>query len=203
MSHELKGQERIVHKYEVEKLGAPFKVSIIDAVTIRKDPKSGKEMIHIPDLSGLINAVVRTRVMDERKLSGPELKFVRNAIGVRAKTLAEFISVSPEHLSRCEAGKKTLATMDEMGLRLSVYLATFMSDPQAMFERKLDDKGIDKTTSEPNEVAMEFMNRFLSMKIKSVFDPSKELHYEFKRMERPKKKTSHLWKEKQERQKAA
>lgn len=197
MSHEPKSKERIVHKYLVDTLGAPFKVSIIDVVTVRTDPKTGKELIHIPDLSGLINAVVRARVSDERKLSGPELKFVRNAISVRAKTLANFLDLSPEHLSRCEAGKKTLATNDEIGLRLSVFLATYMSDPQAMFERKVDDTGIDKTSAEPNEVATKFMNQFLTMKIRSVFDASKELHYEFRRINKSQTK-SEKWKEKQD-----
>lgn len=182
MSHEPAAGVRNVHKYEVDTLGAPFKISVIDAVQIRTDPKSGKEMIKIPDLVGLINVVVRTRVFDERKLNGPELKFLRKAIGVRSKTLAEFLDMTPEHLSRCEKGAKVMTVTSEKLFRLFIFLATYVAEPQTMLE-KFEDIEITKTSEEPAEVAKKFINNFLSMKIRSVFDPRDELHYEFYRAE--------------------
>jgi transcriptional regulator with XRE-family HTH domain len=179
-SHEPADGVRNVHKYEVDTLGAPFKVSVIDAVQIRTDPKTGKDMIKIPDLVGLINVVVRTRVFDERKLNGPELKFLRKAIGVRSNTLAEFLDMTPEHLSRCEKGSKIMTVTSEKLFRLFIFLATYVDDPQKMLE-KFENIEITKTSEEPAEVAKKFISNFLSMKIRSVFDLGDELHYEFYR----------------------
>jgi len=187
-SHKQKADEQIVHEYEVDTLGAPFKVSIIDVASIRIDPKTGKKSVQIPDLVGLINSVVRRRVSDKRKLNGPELKFLRTAIRVRAKTLAEFLDMSPEHLSRCEAGSKVMTTVSEKLLRLSVYLATYMAEPQDMFEKQVDEDEIVKKAGEPEDILKRIVNRFLLMKIQSVFDPSVELKYSFRRVD-----TSEQW----------
>ncbi len=181
MSHEPNENIRIVHKYGVDALGAPFKVSVVDAVSVRTNPITGKEMIQIPDLVGLINVVVRTRVLDERKLNGKELKFLRNAIGVRAKTLAEFLDMTPAHLSRCEGSQKTMAATSEKLFRLFVYFATYMDDPQKAME-EVRDLEIKKTSEEPEQLARTFIGKFLAMRIRPVFDSNEELHYEFERV---------------------
>src|SRR6266446_724740 len=102
--HERYVNPRTVAKYELDTLGAPFKVTLLDSVTLGVNPTTGKEMVNVPDLVGLLNAVVRRRVTHPRKLNGDELKFIRNALGVKAILLARFLEMSPEHLSRCEAG---------------------------------------------------------------------------------------------------
>src|SRR6266851_2551895 len=95
---------RVVPQYEIDTLGAPFKVTLWGCVTLGIDPATAEEKINVPDVVGLINAVVRARVNHPRKLNGEELKFIRHALGVKAKVLAHFLDMSPEHLSRCEAG---------------------------------------------------------------------------------------------------
>src|SRR4051812_18881030 len=93
MQHDRSGNARVVQQYEVDTLGAPFKVTLWDCVSLSIDAKTGGEKVHIPDLVGLIKSVVRARVSHPRKLNGAELKFVRNALGVRANLLAEFLDM--------------------------------------------------------------------------------------------------------------
>lgn len=107
MQHERTGSVPVVHKpYHVDTLGAPFKVVLNSGVTFGIDKDTGEETVSIPDTIGLINAVVRARVQHERKLNGEELRFIRKAINVRAKSLAELLDITPEHYSRCEGGDK-------------------------------------------------------------------------------------------------
>jgi hypothetical protein len=54
MQHERMGA-RVVQQYEVDTLGAPFKVRLWDCVSLGVDPKTGEEKVHIPDLVGLIS----------------------------------------------------------------------------------------------------------------------------------------------------
>ncbi len=93
---------RVEPRYEVDTLGAPFKVCVLDCVTKKVDPTTGKTLTNIPNLVGLIKAVVRSRVTHPRKLNGQEIKFIRNALGIKAVVIADFFEMSAEHLSRCE-----------------------------------------------------------------------------------------------------
>ncbi len=178
--HERCVNARTVAKYEIDTLGAPFKVTLLDSVTLGVDPTTGKEMVHVPDLVGLLNAVVRRRVTHPRKLKGDELKFTRNALGVRAILLARFLDMSPEHLSRCEAGDKAMSTNSERFFRLFAYLGTFFPDPEELLAaKKLDGEEIEKKAKKPCVSFTKFAVQFLSMKIESAFDPEKELHFTF------------------------
>jgi DNA-binding transcriptional regulator YiaG len=183
MQHDRKGNARVVQQYAVDTLGAPFKVTLWDCVSLSVDPKSGEEKVHIPDLVGLIKSVVRARVSHPRKLNGAELKFVRNALGVRANLLAEFLDMTPEHLSRCEAGSKVMSTMSEKVLRLLAFLGTFFSDAEEILLKSLNREEINKKAKRPAEMRELFAEQFLSMKIQSVFDAEEdELHFEFERI---------------------
>ncbi|SIO40748.1 hypothetical protein SAMN05443247_04953 [Bradyrhizobium erythrophlei] len=180
MQHDRGSNARVVQQYEVDTLGAPFKVTLWDCVSLGVDPKTGEEKVHIPDLVGLIKSVVRARVSHPRKLNGAELKFVRNALGVRANLLADFLDMTPEHLSRCEAGSKVMSTMSEKVFRLFAFLGTFFSDPEEILLRSFNKEEIDKKAKKPNEMRQKFAEQFLSMKIQSVFDAEEdELHFHF------------------------
>lgn len=182
--HELVAAVRVVPSYDVDTLGAPFKVTLIESVRLSVDPKTGKEMVEIPDVVGLIAAVVRTRVIHPRKLNGDEIKFIRNALCIRAKVLAEFLDMSPEHLSRCEAGTKVMSPVSERMLRLFAYLATFYKDPEELIQRIGSAEPETKPNAKDDEFAKSFIKRFISLKIQTVFDPADELHFEFVRRAR-------------------
>lgn len=173
------GDDRVVREYEVDTLGAPFKVILKNCVTLSVDRASGKEKVTIPDVTGLINSVVRARVTHPRKLNGQEIRFVRNALGVKASLLADFLEMSPSHLSRCEAGKKVMSTLSERFFRLFAFLGTYFKEPEELFVQVRGRPAIEQTTKKPNEMAKEFVEQFLSMKIQSVYDATEELEFEF------------------------
>jgi hypothetical protein len=176
---------RVELRYEADTLGAPFKVVVLNCVTKKVDPETGKTLTTIPDLAGLIKAVVRARVIHARKLNGSELKFLRNALGIKANVIADFFDMSPEHLSRCEAGTKVMSTSSEKYYRLMMFISSFHPDPSELLsEAKNGDEiseNIEKKIKKPAELAKKFMAQFLTMKIESAYDVDKELCFEFKR----------------------
>jgi transcriptional regulator with XRE-family HTH domain len=180
-------ERRVVERYEIDTLGAPFKVTLLDFVTFGVDRKTGDEKINVPDVAGLIGAVVRARVSHPRKLNGKEIRFVRNALGLKANQVAKFLGMGPEHFSRCEAGTKVMALMSEKMFRLFAFLATYFPDPQEMLAQILDgratlEKGLETKAKRPDEMAKKFMEQFLIIKIQPAFDSTEELHFEFRRI---------------------
>ena len=185
--HKREARGRVLHSYDADSLGAPFKVTLIDSVTEEVDPTSGEKLITIPDLNGLVRAVVHSRVCDPRKLTGPELKFVRLALDVQANKLAAFLSVTPEHLSRCEAGAKTLSPANEKALRAFSFLAAASENARNVLDGFLESRDAAEVTDEIKNVAVDLMKFFFSMKIMPIFDVAEELGYEFTRCHRRQK----------------
>lgn len=174
--------------YLLDTLGAPFKVILRNGVKKKIDPKTGEEIITIPDVVGLIGAVVRSRVSHIRKLAGPEIKFIRYALGVQAKVLAEFLEMSPEHLSRCENGSKAMSAASEKFFRCTAYLATIFEEPSDAFSIPSDEQCAaiaDDVNNEASKEFAEFMSAFFSMKINPVYAVNEEpLVFEFTRKHR-------------------
>jgi DNA-binding transcriptional regulator YiaG len=116
----------VLSEYLAENLGAPFKVILVDSVRqiVNKKTREVTQTI-IPNQRGLLQQIALARICIPRKLSGQEIKFIRKAILIRATVLADQIGVSPEHLSRCEAGERVLSVGTEKCLRISVLLEHF------------------------------------------------------------------------------
>jgi len=75
--------------------------------------------ISVPDVSGLEAAVAVTRVMIPVKLTGKEIRFLRTALGMKAKELRERLEVgSEETISRWENDRSPISARDEKMLRL-------------------------------------------------------------------------------------
>lgn len=181
MQHERSGSVPVVQApYHVDTLGAPFKVVLHNGVTIGIDRETGKETVMIRDTIGLINAVVRARVCHPRKLSGEEIKFIRKAIGVRSKVLAEFLDMTPEHFSRCEGGTKVMSIQSEKQFRMTAYIASFLENPSTLFVRNAPIAPL-KPSKNAMKNAIGFFKWFQSLKIESVFDPIDELSFDFSR----------------------
>ena len=148
---------------------------LLNGVTSDIDPETGKEKVTIVDVVGLIGAVVRLRVQHPRKLSGAEIKFIRDSLSVRAISVAKFLDITPEHFSRCENGGKVMSASSEKEFRLAAFLATLLEEPECLFveyaERRTDacDLGED-----PEEKALKFVKAFLSMKIEPAYDVDEE-----------------------------
>jgi DNA-binding transcriptional regulator YiaG len=179
--HEPIPRGRVVTSYDVDTLGAPFRVTVRDSVTVIQDPDTGEERVQIPDLVGLISAVVRTRVLHPRKLRFDEIKFIRKALGVRAKSLATFLDVTPEHLSRCESGAKVMSSQDERIFRLFAFVATTYKDPQELLERMGDEVEPERKQELREAEIPNFIRRFLRLKIQTLHNAEDELQFEFTR----------------------
>ena len=167
--HERQEHGRVVAEYELDTLGAPFKVTLLNCVSLRIDPKTGEDQINIPDLAGLIGAVVRARVSHPRKLNGKEIKFVRSALGIKAGQISKFLGMGPEHFSRCEGGTKVMATVSEKMFRLFAYFATYIRNPQELLIEILEGKANLENTKKYDEVAKKFVEQFLTIKIEFRF----------------------------------
>jgi len=178
MHERVEGVPAVEWPYNAVTLGAPFKVLLHDGVTCGVDAKTGQQTICIKDPFALINSVVRARVLHPRKLSGEEIKFVRKSIGAKAKSVAEFLDMTPEHLSRCESGTKVLSVASEKHFRMAAYVASFLKDPSAFFApAELLTQA--KPSKKARESAAVIHRWFLSLKIETVFDATEELQFEF------------------------
>ncbi len=108
----------VVDRFEATDLGAPFKVVLHNAVTVTPNHDGGTASYRIPNLDGLIRTVVIKRILHGRKLSGADIRFIRRALGMKQKDMAQRIETSPEHLSRCEAGTLVMSATTEKLLRI-------------------------------------------------------------------------------------
>jgi len=108
----------VVEHFNAEDFGAPFKIILKDCVSVTEDDDGNMISYHIPDPEGLLRTVVFARVLNPRKLSGADIKFLRKAVGVKQKVLAKAIEVDPATLSRCENGMQPLGPASEKLLRI-------------------------------------------------------------------------------------
>ena len=118
-------ETRVMPAYEARGLGAPFKVILENAVKEEVCAACGAVLgTFVPDMEGLFYAVVFSRALDPRKLTGAELRFMRKAMGWKAKDIAKHLGLTAEYLSRCEAGGKIMAEGTEKLFRLYSLLKT-------------------------------------------------------------------------------
>ena len=89
-----KHQSVVIPEYEASELGVPFKVILLNSVKQLVDENSGQvSQVIIPNLRGLIKCVAIARILNPRKLSGGEIRFVRKAFKLPSKNVAEMIGV--------------------------------------------------------------------------------------------------------------
>ena len=118
-------QTSVVAAYEAIGLGAPFRVILENAVKVETCFTCGAiQGTYIPDMEGLFHTVVLARALEPRKLSGAELRFMRKAMGWKAKELAKHLGISVEYLSRCENDLKVMAPTTEKLFRIYALLRT-------------------------------------------------------------------------------
>lgn len=156
-------QTRLVHEYRADLIGAPFPVILLDAVKEDFCQPCGKSVkTVIPDLDGLLHVIALTRALFPRKLSGPEIKFLRHALGWKAKDVAERLDMSAENWSRVENGAKTLGPQSEK-----------------IFRAYVVGKGLTKEDLIPS--ITHGIAEVLTLKIETHWDPSDVFELHFKR----------------------
>jgi len=185
MQHDFVGSSPVAGHYLAKSLGAPFKVYLANGVEYDNDPVSGKERTSIVDLPGLIAAVVRTRVLHERKLTGPDLKFIRAALRAKSKDIAEWIDMTPENYSRCEAGMRTMSITTEKVYRANVFLVSFLNDKTVRDAIRHESVDRDVSPEKAQKAYAAFQKIFLELDISPVCTAGEELVLVFSRGARP------------------
>jgi DNA-binding transcriptional regulator YiaG len=106
--------KRLLPEFTMDHLGTSFEVVLVHSVW-----KEAEDII-IPEEFGLYKVIARYRVLDSRKLTGGDIKYLRKSLGFKAKDLASALDISPEYLSRCEGDEKIMSSQMEKLLRLVV-----------------------------------------------------------------------------------
>lgn len=109
---------RIVPEFEEDLLGLPYPVLLIDSVIEEFDPETGEALTHtIPALDSLVAAVAIVRALTPVKLAPEEVRFVRKAMDMTGRDLAEALNTTPETVSRWENGGQAPGEFVERLLR--------------------------------------------------------------------------------------
>lgn len=178
-----KSKPIVVSSYKARELGAPFEVVLINSVCVKPDRRTNEDIVTIPDLPGLVAAIVRRRVCDPRKLSPEDIRFIRKAIGVRSRKVANFLGVTPEHYSRYEAGSYPMPSASERAFRLSSFAASLVKDPEQLFDDAAGPSNLEFVSDRAEELQKLFFKVFVEMKIRPARSATDEVRYEFVRLQ--------------------
>lgn len=96
-------------------------VILVKSVKVTACEECGhEESVSVPDVEGLEAAVAVARVTLPIKLTGQEIRFLRRALGLLSKDLAEELQVREETMSRWEHDDSPINPKDEKLLRILV-----------------------------------------------------------------------------------
>lgn len=124
-------------------LGAPFPVTLTGGVVEKLCSECGAHMGHIlKKPSELIAMVAVLRACNGLKLSGSEVRFLRKSMNLKAKELADELTLDPSHLSRIENDRQCISDVYEKLLRAVVCLHHF----DAAQELKVDIRRVFSMT---------------------------------------------------------
>lgn len=169
----------ILPEYIAEHLNAPFKVVLLDSVRQITNQDGDIVKTVIPNPKGLLHQVAITRLLYPRKLGAADIKFVRKALGIKAIELSEMLSITPEHLSRCEAGERLLSPGLEKCLRLSVLLDTFKL-PDGAEEACKGNDSLKENFEKFQRALRRVQDLIRTMPISPVYDSEEDLIFSFR-----------------------
>lgn len=108
----------VLPTYETDQFG--IKLILLNTAIEEKCGKCNEVTISFPHLKGLFAAVAISRIKVPLKLNGQEIRFLRKALGMSAKKLAESLEITVETVSRWENNKAPIGPSYEKLLRLWV-----------------------------------------------------------------------------------
>lgn len=167
----------ILPEYAVDNLGTSFKVILVNSAKCTQGVDG--EEIYIPDYQGLIKKIAVKRAAHPMKLKAGDIKFLRKTLGLRNKELSEKLDISPEHLSRCESGDKTLSPNSEKVLRSLVLLEAVYVMQKAIEDSEEEKSGIQEKISKLLYSLKEIVS---GLKISPMHDADEELIFHFRRV---------------------
>jgi len=111
---------RVVPEYQHEIVGLPG-VVLVDTVEERYCVKCGAvASVLFPNLPGMIAAIALARVKHRQKLTGREVRFMREALGWSSTELAEKLGLDAATMSRWENDRQRIGSASERLLRVMV-----------------------------------------------------------------------------------
>ena len=125
----------ILEEYKYEGLGIPV---MLHRAVIRTTCKACEAYsFTIPKLGELSAAAAIWTVLDQSKLTGQKIKFLRKAMGLRANQLAQRLGWSAETISRIERGHIEISGPLDLTLRLLVIDALKAKAPGVVIDVSL------------------------------------------------------------------
>ena len=103
-----------------------YKISGLDNVYLKGGveeficPKCGSRSTAIRNPIGLHKAITGSLALAKRRLSGNELRFLREQLGFSAEELASLVEYSEEHIRKIESGSTSPKAPYEMFLRVAI-----------------------------------------------------------------------------------
>jgi len=91
---------------------------VLTGVEVSRCTECGEWEVELPRLDELTRAVVRAVCEKPERLSGPEVRFLRKAIGWTAENLAAHMKVAAETVSRWETDRKRIGQQADLLLRV-------------------------------------------------------------------------------------
>ncbi len=132
----------IIKEYQDDNLIGLPGVVVLDAARKYVCEDCGEENgISIPDEEGLEAAVAVARAGVPIALRGQEIRFLRRALGLTAKQLAEYLPATEESVSRWENDKHPMGAQNEKILRLLVAQLLKVKAPAVGFDELAILKG--------------------------------------------------------------
>jgi putative zinc finger/helix-turn-helix YgiT family protein len=112
--------------------------TIVEGVIIYECPACGDRAIEFPRLGELMDALARLVVEDRSRLSGEQIRFLRNFLDLSQEDLAHRLGIAPSTLSRCETGSQLMGVSTDRLLRVMVAWQLGLDD----FASKLDQVAV-------------------------------------------------------------
>ena len=84
--------------------------------------RCGEELLELPSVHTLHTIIAQKLVTKPVPLTGPELRFVRKFVGLKAIDLAKALSVSPVTVSRWENGEEPIGKTNDQLFRFRMVL---------------------------------------------------------------------------------
>lgn len=113
------GVEGLVETREEVQYRALPGTTLVD-IKVETCPSCGERFEHIPAISQLDDALLRSLVRKQARLMGPEIRFLRKCLGLSATDMAAKMRVTKETMSRWETGAREISPQNDLLLRLIV-----------------------------------------------------------------------------------
>lgn len=120
--------------YDYGSCGLPV---TLDGVRVARCGSCGEHEVSLPGIEELHRLIARAVMRKRHGLSGPEVRFLRKWLGWSGKGFAEVMGVTPETVSRWEAGSLRIGPQAERLLRLLVATQEPRDDDPSTWLREL------------------------------------------------------------------